>query len=195
MHTARARARVGNLLGALAIGVTDRLQRQTEAAAGRSGGRAAALATLAQWPGDTIEELSQTIGLSHSATVRVIDGLVADGLATREHVGGGPAVRPRLTQAGAAHARRVLATRREVLQWLVSDLSDEELTQVAPVVGRLLERLTTDFNAGDLICRLCELDACPQDRCPVECRQRQLISRAVPGAKHRTDRREERVNE
>jgi MarR family transcriptional repressor of emrRAB len=175
MHTARARARVGNLLGALAIGVTDRLQRQTEAAAGRSGGRAAALATLAQWPGDTIEELSQTIGLTHSATVRVIDGLVADGLATREHVGGGPAVRPRLTQAGAAHARRVLATRREVLQWLVSDLSDEELTQVAPVVARLLERLTTDFNAGDLICRLCELDACPQDRCPVECRQRQLI--------------------
>jgi MarR family transcriptional repressor of emrRAB len=174
MHTARTRARVGNLLGALAIGVTDRLQRQTEAAAGRSGGRAAALATLAQWPGDTIEELSHTIGLTHSATVRVIDGLVADGLATREHVGGGPAVRPRLTQAGAVRARRILATRSEVLQWLVSDLSDEELAQVAPLVGRLLERLTTDINAGDLICRLCELDACPQERCPVEGRQHKL---------------------
>ena len=141
------------------------------------GAPVAALPPSPRWRSgaDTIEELSQTIGLTHSATVRVIDGLVADGLATREHVGGGPAVRPRLTQAGAAHARRVLATRREVLQWLVGDLSDEELTQVAPVVARLLERLTTDFNAGDLICRLCELDACPQDRCPVECRQRQLI--------------------
>jgi MarR family transcriptional repressor of emrRAB len=169
------RARAGNLLGALAIGVTDRIQRETEAAAGRSGGRAAALATLAQWPGDTIEELSHTLGLTHSATVRVIDGLAGDGLATREHVGGGPAIRPRLTQAGEAQAHRVLAARGEVLRWLVSDLSDEELTQLAPVVERLLDRLTTDFNAGELICRLCELDVCPQDRCPVECRQRQLV--------------------
>lgn len=168
------RARAGNLLGALAIGLTDRLQRETEAAAGRSGGRAAALATLAQWPGDTIEDLSHTLGLTHSATVRVIDGLVADGFATREHLGGGPAVRPRLTEAGEAQARRVLAARSEALRWLVSDLSDEEVTQVTGIVERLLERLTTDFNAGDLICRLCELDVCPQDRCPVECRQRQL---------------------
>jgi MarR family transcriptional repressor of emrRAB len=169
------RARAANLLGALAIGLTDRLQRETEAAAGRTGGRAAALATLAQWPGDTIEELSHTLGLTHSATVRVIDGLVADGFATREHLGGGPAVRPRLTEAGEAQARRVLAARGGVLQWLVSDLSDEELTQLAPAVELLLQRLTTDFNAGEVICRLCELGVCPQDRCPVECRQRQLV--------------------
>jgi MarR family transcriptional repressor of emrRAB len=176
----RMRARAGNLLGALAIGLTGRLQRQTAAAAGRSGGRAAALASLAQWPGDTIEELSHTLGLTHSATVRVIDGLVADGLAIREHVGGGPAVRPRLTEAGEAQARRVLAARGEVLQWLVSDLSDAELTQVTGIVERLLEMLTSDFNAGELICRLCELEACPQDRCPVECRQQELIGQGLP---------------
>jgi DNA-binding MarR family transcriptional regulator len=172
MHSARRRARTGNLLGALAIGMTDRMQRETEAAAGRSGGRAAALANLAQWPGDTIEELRHMVGLTHSATVRLIDGLVADGLVEREHVGGGPAVRPRLTETGEAEARRVLAARNEVIQWLVGDVTDAELSRITPIVERLLEKLTSDFNAGELICRLCELDACPQDRCPVASRQR-----------------------
>lgn len=173
MHNAPMRARAGNLVGALAVGVTDRLQRGTEAAAGHSGARAAALTNLAQWPGDTIEELRHMVGLTHSATVRVIDGLVADGLVKREHIGGGPAVRPRLTEAGERQARRILAVRNEVLDWLVGDLSDAELRRVTPIVEHLLERLTSDFNAGELICRLCELDACPQDRCPVASTQRQ----------------------
>jgi hypothetical protein len=63
MHT-----RAGNLLGASPIGVADRVQRETEAVAGRSGGRVAAPATLAQWPDDTIEEPRHSVGLSHSAT-------------------------------------------------------------------------------------------------------------------------------
>jgi MarR family transcriptional repressor of emrRAB len=180
MHTAGMRARAGNLLGAFAIGLADRVQRETEAVAGRSGGRAPALATLAQWPGDTIEELRHSLGLSHSATVRVIDGLVADGLAEREHPGGGPAVRPRLTSAGLAQARRILAARRRVLRWLLGDLSGKELKQLTATVERLLERLTPDFNAGELVCRLCDLEACPQDRCPVECMQRQLVTERIP---------------
>jgi MarR family transcriptional repressor of emrRAB len=170
------RARAANLLGALAIGISDRLQREAEAAAGRSGARAAALTTSAQWPADTIEQLRHSLGLTHSATVRVINGLAAEGLVTREHVGGGPAVRPRLTEAGEAQARQVLAARNEALQWLVAGVSDEELSRLTPIVERLLERLTADFNAGELICRLCELDACPQDRCPVEVMQRQFKS-------------------
>ena len=165
------RTRAGNLLGALAIGISDRLQRETRAAARHPGARAAALATLLQWPTDTIEELRHSLGLTHSATVRVVNGLVADGLVTREHVGGGPAVRPRLTEAGRAQATAVLAARNQALEWLVRDVSDDELERLTPIVERLLERLTSDFNAGELICRLCELDECPQDRCPVEVTQ------------------------
>jgi MarR family transcriptional regulator, negative regulator of the multidrug operon emrRAB len=173
------RARSGNLLGALAIGISDRLQRETEAVAGHSGGRAAALATLAQWPPDTIEALRHSLGLTHSATVRVINGLVADGLVTREHLGGGPAVRPRLTDAGEAEARKVLAARNGALEWLFEDISDDELKHFTPVVERLLQKLTPDFNAGELICRLCELDECPQDRCPVELMQRRFKSESA----------------
>lgn len=179
MHTEGVRTRAENLLGAMAIGVSDRLQRETQATAGRLGARAAALATMAQWPGYTIEELRHCLGLTHSATVRVVDGLVADGLVTRERVGGGPAVRPRLTSAGEAQARGVIAARSKVLRWLVGRFSDDELAQLTPIVERLLETLTTDFNAGELVCRLCELDVCPQDRCPVELRQRHYRARML----------------
>lgn len=168
----RSTARAGNLLGALAIGLGDRLERAAEVASGRSGARAAALTNLAQWPGDTIEELRHMLGLTHSATVRVIDGLAADGLVERVHVGGGPAVRPVLTAAGKAEAHRVLAVRKAVLDYLIAQLSEEEIAAVTEVAEHLLSALTHDFNAGELICRLCELDACPQDVCPVAVRQR-----------------------
>jgi MarR family transcriptional repressor of emrRAB len=172
----RAATRTANLLGAMAIGLSDRLERATEAAAGRAGGRAAALANLAQWPGDTIEDLRIMLGLTHSATVRVVDGLVADGFVERVRVGGGPAVRPRLTEAGEAEARRVLAARGEVLRWLVGHLSDAEIEALTPVLERLLTALTLDFDAGELICRLCELEACPQEWCPVAMRQEEHLA-------------------
>jgi MarR family transcriptional repressor of emrRAB len=178
MHTANGVARAANLLGALAIGVADRLERATEAVAGRSGSRAAALVNLAQWPGDTIEELRHMVGLTHSATVRVVDGLVADGLIQRVHVGGGPAVRPEVTPAGQAEAHKVLAARHDVLDSLVAPLSEAEIATFTEIAERLLRTLTHDFNAGELICRLCELDACPQDRCPVAVRQRYHRRRA-----------------
>jgi MarR family transcriptional repressor of emrRAB len=174
----RDAARAANLLGALAIGLGDRLERATEAAAGHAGARAAALANLAQWPGDTIEDLRHMLGLSHSATVRVVDGLVADGLVERFRVGGGPAVRPRLTEAGEAEARHVLAARSDVLGWLVGQLSEAEVTSLTPVLERLLTALTLDFNDGELICRLCELEACPQDRCPVAIKQEEHLSQS-----------------
>jgi MarR family transcriptional regulator, negative regulator of the multidrug operon emrRAB len=170
--TKTERRRTGNLLGAVALGIGDRLEAQAQLAAGRQGARAAALATLAQWPGYTIEGLRHCLGLSHSATVRLVDGLVEDGLVVRERVGGGPAVRPRLTDAGEAAAHSVLAARNDALHSLTDSLSDEELSRLNPILERLLESMTTDFYAGELICRLCELDDCPQDICPVELMQR-----------------------
>ena len=172
MHTDRARRRAGNLLGALGLGVSDRVQRASEAGASRSSARAAALVTLAQWPGDSIEELRVSLGLTHSATVRVIDKLVASRLVIREHVGGGPAVRPRLTEAGVAEAGRILAARRAALRPLLDLLSDADVTALTAILERLLDAMTDDFDAGERICRLCEVDACPQNDCPVEVRQR-----------------------
>ena len=87
-----ATARLSNLLGAWALAVSDRVGAAAAATAGRGGQAPAALVALHQFAGgSTIEELRQVLGLSHSAAVRLIDGLVADG-----HVAGS---RPQMTGA------------------------------------------------------------------------------------------------
>jgi DNA-binding MarR family transcriptional regulator len=166
--------RAGNLLGAVATALGDEVERQVGAVAGRSGARASALVTLAQWPGGAIEQLRGALGLSHSATVRVVDGLVADGLAVRQAIGGGPAVRPVLTDAGRVRAAEALAERRRVLQQILGDVPEGDVRALEEILGRVLDALTTDPEVGDWICRLCELAACPQDRCPVDVKVERL---------------------
>ena len=72
-----------------------------------SGAMPAALASLREWAGGrTVETLAGGLRLSHSRTVRVIDRLEADGLATRER---DPARRPqraRPADAGGRAGRR-----------------------------------------------------------------------------------------
>src|SRR5918994_609610 len=80
-----------NLLGAFVLSVSDRLRRETEESIGHTGASAAALITITQFPGRSIEFLRQAIGLSHPATVRVVDRLVEQGLVRRRPGGGGPA--------------------------------------------------------------------------------------------------------
>ena len=112
-------ARTANLLGALASAIAE----PAAAAPGRRGGRRdAALVTLAQWPVESLEELRRALALSHSATVRLVDALVADGLAVRHAAGRGPAVAVKLTAAGSAAAERVLAARRARVEPLVAAL-------------------------------------------------------------------------
>src|SRR5919109_4294946 len=92
--------RRNNMLGAFVLAVGDRLRRETEAAIGHTGASAAALVTVAQFPGRTIEFLRQAIGLSHPATVRVVDRLVERGLVRRRAGSRGPAVSLTATAAG-----------------------------------------------------------------------------------------------
>src|SRR5690242_16745337 len=82
-------ARLANLLGAWSLAVSDRITAAAGVAAGRGGQAPAALVALDQFAdGRTIEELSSVLGLTHSATVRLVDGLVADGNAARRRRSG-----------------------------------------------------------------------------------------------------------
>ena len=75
--------RLENLLGALVVALGDELDAEVETAAGRPGATAAALAVLAQEPGLGIEQLKLPLRRTQSATVRVVDQLVAGGHAER----------------------------------------------------------------------------------------------------------------
>ena len=71
------RGRLENLLGALSIALSDEIERVTTDASGHGASVPAALSILLRRPGCTIETLRTHIGLSHSATVRLVDRIVA----------------------------------------------------------------------------------------------------------------------
>ena len=163
--------RLVNLLGACALALADRLQAATERALGEQGASAAALVTIAQYPGGSIEELRRALGRTHSATVRVVDRLVARGWVRREAGARGPAVALVATPTGVEQAQAVLCARWRELRAAVGDRVPRDL---AAALEQILARITPDTAAGDRICRLCHAGACPQARCPVARRQREL---------------------
>jgi MarR family transcriptional repressor of emrRAB len=175
--------RLANLLGAWSLAVSDRIAAGAAAAAGRGGQAPAALVALDQFAeGSTIEQLSDVLALTHSATVRLIDSLVADGhVARRRRAGDRRAVAVRLTPSGRAAARRVSRARAEAVRGALGGLSEAQrrsLTQMAERLTadltalRLQERAVGTPPAGGWLCRLCDFKACgrPEGRCPAAAR-------------------------
>ena len=175
--------RLANLLGAWAVAVADRVTVATVSATGRGGQAPAAIVALHQFAdGSTIDELSHILGLSHSASVRLVDSLVTDGQVSREHgPGDRRSVRLRLTPRGRAAARRIARVRREAIAPTLAGLTEGEqraLTAVAERLTRNLVQMRLERRArgeapeGGWLCRLCDLRACgrPEGRCPAAAR-------------------------
>jgi rubrerythrin len=122
--------------------------------------------------------MRNVLGLSHSAAVRLIDGLVADGNVVREHTADDRrSVALELTASGRRAARRIIAARQQAIEATLERLSDAEVRSLT----RLAERLTEDVTelrlserregsvpAGGWLCRLCDFTACGREegRCP-----------------------------
>lgn len=176
-------ARLSNLLGAWALAISDRVVGAAEASAGRGSQAPAALVALHQFAaGSTIEELRRVLGLSHSAAVRLIDGLVADGHVARE-----PAANDRrsvalnLTASGRATAQRIIAARHMAIEATLERLTEVELRALTGLAEqltadvadlRLNERRDGAAPVGGWLCRLCDFHACgrSEGRCPAATR-------------------------
>jgi MarR family transcriptional repressor of emrRAB len=161
--------RTQNLLGAFVLEVAGRIQRETEAAIGHTGATAAALVTIAQFPGRTVEELRRAIGLSHPAAVRAVDRLAAERLVRRSPAGRGPAVALTATAAGRRKARAILDIRRAILADALPALSDDEERLLTGVLERALDHLSD--SPDPVICRICDTGRCRRGECPVMERQ------------------------
>ena len=175
--------RLENLLGALAVGLSDAISSAVETTAGHAGAMGAALATLAQEPGLSIEQLRVPLGRTQSATVRVVDQLAAEGYAERRPGRDQRSVAVVLTPRGMQAAARVLAGREQALSDAVGALTPGERKALTAALEKVLARITTDRAHADQICRLCDLAACPQPACPVELaardREHQVSGRTV----------------
>jgi DNA-binding MarR family transcriptional regulator len=128
----------------------------------------AALAVLAQEPGLGIEQLKVPLGLTQSATVRIVDRPVADGYAERREGRDHRRVAVVLTERGMAAAAALLDSRRDLLHDAVAALPPAEQRALEATVVKLLTAVTTGTAQAERICRLCDLAACPQRTCPVE---------------------------
>jgi DNA-binding MarR family transcriptional regulator len=160
-----------NVVGALVVALGDRIRDATEDAAGMSGALPAALASLREWAGGrTVETLAGGLRLSHSRTVRVVDRLEADGLATRERdPADGRNVLIRLTPAGERAGAAVLAARDAALTEALAALDAPDRRALAGLAEQILAGVTTGRRSAGAICRMCDSHACGhhEGRCPV----------------------------
>ncbi len=105
-----------------------------DAAGHGSAARAALVALHEALNGATLDELRNVIGLTPSGAVRLVDKLSAAGLAERRSGRDWRSVSVVLTRRGRATARRVLAARRQALDPILAELTDDERTSLTPLV-------------------------------------------------------------
>jgi DNA-binding MarR family transcriptional regulator len=161
--------REANLLGALALAVTDRTSTAIAGAAGQSASAAAALSALHHFlDRPNLDQLRRVLGLTPSGAVRLVDRLAEAGLVTRGPGGDGRSRSVVLTEQGREVAERVSAARVAALGDVLEDLSPTEREVLHTLMGRLMANVVRGKDGGAWICRLCDLDACGRaaGQCP-----------------------------
>jgi MarR family transcriptional regulator, negative regulator of the multidrug operon emrRAB len=171
MPGAYTTTQVANRLGALALTLSDGIRDATEDATGMGGGLPAALVSLREWAdGRSVDVLAETMRVSHSRAVRVVDRLEAAGLARREpDPSDGRRALVWLEPAGRELAERALDARASVLRSALAELDAGALRDLERLLGSLLQATTVDVRAAKETCRLCDAHACGhyEGACPV----------------------------
>ncbi|MFC3282146.1 MarR family winged helix-turn-helix transcriptional regulator [Litchfieldella rifensis] len=158
--------RLQNLVGALALRLSDEIAEGAESLAPRDE-PAAAIALIGRSPGWTIRYLSEDLGLSHAATVRLVDRLVGDGLMMRaKSTKDARAVELSLTPAGQEIYQRILDARHERLAVALSCLSDAEKDALGAIADKLLAAVAKGGACRSRICRFCDVQSCKT--CPID---------------------------
>lgn len=157
--------RTTNLLGALALAITDRIASGMKNAFDRSGESAAAIVVLGYAPGLSVEILRQVLDRSHPGTVRMIDRLEEDGLVERREAEDGRAVALHLTKKGGKLRQRLMGSRLDILEEALEGIADEERQVLGDLLAKVLTNLPETEMAKHRICRLCSVPTCSD--CPI----------------------------
>lgn len=171
-----------NLVGALALAVTDRTSAAMAEAGGVSDSAATALLALHHFlDRPSVDSLRQVLGLTSSGTVRLVDSLVKAGYVRRKP---GPDARSTaitLTASGRAAAKRIATARADVLNTVLAPLSAQERALLEPVLGKVLIGLMRPPGATRWNCRQCDTGLCrgTAGGCPVG---NEALRRYFPGA-------------
>ena len=162
--------RTANLLGALSLVITDRVEEAVEGAGVPSVSAAATLSALLHFLDlPSVDLLRQVLGLTSSGTVRLLDRLEEAGYVRRGPGGDGRSVSVSLTPTGRRTARRVAAARAGVLNRGLAVLSADERHVLEQLLAKILVGRVRAPVAVRWGCRLCDTRACGRERgeCPV----------------------------
>jgi MarR family transcriptional regulator, negative regulator of the multidrug operon emrRAB len=138
------------------------------AGSGLSPSAVASVLTLGQHDQQSVSDLTSVTGLSHSAVVRLIDRLEADGLVQRSEEKQGRSVPIALTDAGRTEYERLRDRQSGFLEDILAELPSNDQQDLERLVSGILSAMTTSKSARDQICRFCDEGVCEQTSCPVE---------------------------
>jgi len=159
--------RLVNLLGALALGVSDRMRSAVAEAMPMGGETAAAVIVIGHAPTMSIDQLSRILRLSHAGTVRLVDRLVERRLVEKR-----PSAIDRrvmslaLTTDGWQQRDELLALRRAALTTLLDRVAAEDLAAFERVAETIVAALPEDALSALTTCRFCDERRCTD--CPME---------------------------
>src|SRR5689334_10806865 len=132
-------SREANLLAALALAVSDRIELAVARATGLEARAPAALLTLDS-PGaaPTVSGLAAALKLTHSGTVRLVDRLAAGGLVERRPGSDRRSVELALTPEGRRMVARVRSARDNIAVDLLDLLTDDQQLQLTAIQEAIL---------------------------------------------------------
>jgi MarR family transcriptional regulator, negative regulator of the multidrug operon emrRAB len=107
------------------------------------------------------------LSLSHSWTVRVVEKLQSAGLINKKTGSDKRAVALFVTEQGRRKVQGIVRARRRCLDEVLGVLPVRDQKQFTSMLERMLAFMPDGVDSGEAICKLCEVDVCPQNRCPV----------------------------
>ncbi|MEM9355005.1 MAG: MarR family transcriptional regulator [Pseudomonadota bacterium] len=157
--------RTANLLGVVALAITDRIENTAREILSHTGETPAALVVIGYGFGPSNDRLRRILGLSHPGTVRLIDRLVADSLVERRKGRDKRAVALYLTKRGMAVREKLLKGRLAAIRPLLEPLSAAEQEAFAALLHKMLSSMETTDMERCTLCRLCDDRVC--SNCPI----------------------------
>lgn len=154
-----------NLIGAMSVITADRVGDNVSEAYPRGGETPAALASIGASPGLTVSQLQAVLRLSQPGTVRLVDRLVADGLAEKRSGADARQSLIHLTPKGRRLRRKILDARHDAIAGMTAPLSAEERHTLLALLNRMLTPYPSCEMDKYQACRLCDQSVC--NPCPL----------------------------
>ncbi|WP_404818276.1 MarR family winged helix-turn-helix transcriptional regulator [Roseobacter sinensis] len=154
-----------NAVSALCLNFVDELGQAVAVFAPRNE-PAQAIAYIGRAPSLTIRQLSGLLGLSHAATVRLVDRMCVDDLVSRRpSKEDGRAVELNLTAQGQERYKKMLNARSTLVKRRLSLLNKKDQAAFVQLARRLLSSRVYSAEDAARGCRFCDVEACYD--CPV----------------------------